>query len=71
LFLGCRFSTQLERSFAHQIMKRSSDRHWAVLPEQPTRNELRFLAQHGIERIAMPLESFVAELAGTAQAVAA
>jgi hypothetical protein len=71
LFLGCRFSTQLERSFAHQIMKRSSDRHWAVLPEQPTRNELRFLAQHGIERIAMPLEAFVAELVGTTEAVAA
>jgi hypothetical protein len=24
LFLGCRFSTQLERIFAHQIIKRSS-----------------------------------------------
>jgi hypothetical protein len=71
LFLGCRFATQLERSFAHQITKRSSDRHWAVLPETPTRNEARFLAQHGIERIPLPLATFVADLAGTAHAVAA
>jgi hypothetical protein len=70
LFLGCRFSTQLERGFAHQITKRSSDRHWAVLPDAPTRNELRFLAQHGIERIDMPLSAFVEELTATERAVA-
>jgi hypothetical protein len=64
LFLGCRFATQLERIFAHQIVKRSSDRHWAVLPEEPTRNEARFLAQHNIERIAMPLASFATLLTG-------
>ena len=71
LFLGCRFSTQLERSFAYQITKRSSGRHWAVLPETPTRNEARFLALYGIERIDMNLESFLAELAATREAVAA
>lgn len=71
LFLGCRFATQLERSFAHQITKRSSDRHWAVLPETPTRNEARFLVQHGIERIDTKLEDFVAELVGAEHAVAA
>ncbi len=59
LFLGCRFATQLERIFARQIMKRSSDRHWAVLPEEPTRNEARFLAEQNIERLDMPLERFV------------
>jgi hypothetical protein len=62
LFLGCRFSTQLERLFARQIIKRSSDKHWAVLPEEPTRNEARFLEKHNIERIAMSLDEFVAEL---------
>jgi hypothetical protein len=62
LFLGCRFSTQLERMFARQIMKRSSEKHWAVLPEEPTRNEARFLAQYNIERLAMPLPEFVAAL---------
>jgi hypothetical protein len=58
LFLGCRFATQLERMFARQIMKRSSGRHWAVLPEEPTKNEGRFLAEQKIERIEMPLGAF-------------
>ena len=71
LYLGCRFATQLERGFAHQISKRSSDRHWAVMPETPTRNERRFLEQHGIERIDIPLADFVAALTEIEQAVAA
>ena len=66
LFLGCRFSTQLERIFAHQITKRSSDRHFAVLPEPLTRNERRFLDQHGIERLEMSLAEFVSNLIGAA-----
>jgi hypothetical protein len=68
LFLGCRFCSQLERGFAYQIMKRSSARHWAVLPEAPTRNEIRFMAQQGIERIDIPLETFAAELTETVAA---
>lgn len=63
LFLGCRFANQLDRLFARQIMKRSSERHWAVLPEEPTRNEARFLAQYNIERLDVPLPDFVAALA--------
>ena len=55
LFLGCRFVTQLERIFAQQIIKRSSDRHWAVLPEAPTKNEERFLSRYNIQRIDTPL----------------
>jgi hypothetical protein len=62
LFLGYRFSTQLERLFAHQIIKRSSEKHWAILPEDPTRNEARFLEEHYIERISMSLDEFVTEL---------
>jgi hypothetical protein len=58
LFLGCRFDDQLTRCFARQIMKRSSDRHWAVLPQEPTRMEARFLQEQKIERIAMPLAQF-------------
>jgi hypothetical protein len=38
LFLGCRFSNQLERTFARQIIKRSSDKHWAVLSGELTRH---------------------------------
>lgn len=62
LYLGCRFDTQLQRILAHQISKRSSDSHWAVFPEAPTRNELRFLEEHGIVRIDRPLEAFVKDL---------
>jgi hypothetical protein len=62
VFLGCRFSNQLERIFAQQIIKRSSDRHWAVLPETPTRNELRFLEQYRIQRIDTPLAEWVGAL---------
>ena len=60
LFLGCRFSKQLDRLFAHQIIKRSSQKHWAILPEEPTRNEARFLDEHSIERIPITLSEFVA-----------
>lgn len=62
LFLGCRFATQLDRLFARQIMKRSSGKHWAVLPEEPTKNELRFLQEQKIERIDVPLGDFVEAL---------
>ncbi len=58
LFLGCRFNDQLTRSFARQIMKRSSDRHWAVLPDEPTRMEALFLAQQNITRIPVALAEF-------------
>jgi hypothetical protein len=60
LFLGCRFMNQLERIFAFQIIKRSSDKHWAVLPEAPTKNELRFLERYNVQRIDMPLDEFLA-----------
>ena len=68
LFLGCRFDDQLTRCFARQIMKRSSDRHWAVLPEEPTRMEARFLAEQNITRIAMPLAAFSEALLAAMQA---
>ena len=62
LYLGCRFNDQLTRSFARQIAKRSSDLHWAVLPEEPTRMEARFLEEQNIERIVLPLGSVAAHL---------
>ncbi len=64
LFLGCRFATQLDRIFARQIMKRSSDRHWAVFPGEPTRNEVRFMREQGIERVDLSLRDFVDALDG-------
>jgi hypothetical protein len=63
LVLGCRFNDQLQRTFARQIIKRSSDRHWAVLEGVPSRNEQRFMAEYGIEQIDMPLADFESEFA--------
>ena len=63
LFLGCRFTRERDQAFARQIMQRSSATHWAVLPEAPTRNELRFLAEQNIKRLDLSLTDFVAALA--------
>lgn len=62
LFLGCRFATQMERIFARQIMKRSSSKHWAVLPDEPTKNEAKFLIEQKIERVAIPLADLLLAL---------
>lgn len=67
LFLGCRFNDQLTRSFARQIMKRSSGTHWAVLPDALTRMEAKFLAEQSITRIDMPLAQFVAQISAVSQ----
>jgi hypothetical protein len=71
LFVGCRFDDQLTRSFARQIMKRSSDTHWAVLPDEPTRMEARFLEEQGITRLPLPLADFAAQLTEALQPVPA
>jgi hypothetical protein len=64
LFLGCRFDNEVVRTFARQIAKRSAGRHWAVLAEEPSRNEQRFFETHNIERVPLPLGELVAALAG-------
>jgi hypothetical protein len=64
LFVGCRFTTQLERNFARQIMKRSSDQHWAVIDGPLTKNEAKFLTEQNIVRIEAPIAEFVASLTG-------
>lgn len=68
LFIGCRFNDQLTRTFARQIMKRSSDRHWALLSEEPTRMEAKFLAEQNITRIDMSLAEFAARMAPLSEA---
>jgi hypothetical protein len=62
VFLGCRFNDQLPRAFARQIMKRSKGPHYAVLPDEPTRMEARFLDEQGITRIALPLAEAAGQL---------
>lgn len=71
VFLGCRFDDQLARAFARQIIKRSAGPHSAVLDAEPTRMEARFLAEHGIARIAMPLPDVAAALTGNVAVPAA
>jgi hypothetical protein len=66
LFLGCRFATQLDRIFARQIMKRSSAKHWAVLPAKPTKNEARFLIEQNIEPLDLTLLEFTDALRNSA-----
>lgn len=56
VYLGCRFDHEIQRTFGRQIAKRSSDRHWAVIQGELSRNEERFLSQHGITRIDLPLD---------------
>jgi hypothetical protein len=70
VFLGCRFNDQLPRAFARQILKRSGGPHCAVLPEEPTRMEARFLEEMGITRIALPLAEVAAQLLATPLAAA-
>jgi hypothetical protein len=66
VFLGCRFNDQLPRAFARQIMKRSGGPHFAVLPDEPTRMEVRFLEEQGITRIALPLAEVADQLTAAA-----
>jgi hypothetical protein len=65
LYLGCRFNDQLTRTFARQISKRSGARHYAVLPNEPTRMEARFLEEYNVTRIDLPLSEVAALLAAS------
>ncbi len=56
LFVGCRFHDQLLRTYARQIMKRSSTTHHAIVdPAVLTKNELKFMTIQGIIPIALPI----------------
>lgn len=54
-FIGCRFDDQMLRTYARQIMKRSTGPHYAVVDFEPTRMEERFFAEMAIEPIAAGL----------------
>ncbi|MDP2962658.1 MAG: SIR2 family protein [Sulfurimicrobium sp.] len=71
LFLGCRFDNQLTRSYARQIMKRSGEGpHWAVLPGELAKNEIRFLEEQNITRLDMDLNVFFDAVTETLPAAA-
>jgi hypothetical protein len=59
LFLGCRFAYQLDRIFAHQIMKRSSEKHYAFIEGELSKNEVRFLEEHNIVRLDCPVSALL------------
>lgn len=60
LFLGCRFNDQLLRTYARQVTKPSTDRHFALVdPERLTRNELKFFHTYGITPLALSLQRTV------------
>ena len=59
LFMGCRFDHQLTRTYARQVMKRSSGKHWAIIEGPLTRMEQKFIAEQNITRIDMTLAQFV------------
>ncbi|ABC21800.1 SIR2 family NAD-dependent protein deacylase [Rhodospirillum rubrum] len=64
LFLGCRFHDQMLRIYARQILKRSAGPHYALLPEDLTRNELRFLDELSITPLFLDLETAIPLLTG-------
>ncbi|MDO8605660.1 MAG: SIR2 family protein [Phaeospirillum sp.] len=64
VFLGCRFYDQILRTFARQICKRSGGPRYAVVPDELTRNEIRFLEIEGIQPLTMPLAKAVAIMSG-------
>jgi hypothetical protein len=64
LFIGCRFHDQMLRTYARQVMKRSTTTHYAIVaPDMMTKNELKFLTIQGILPIAVPVDRACAILA--------
>jgi len=62
VFLGCRFYDQILRTFARQIARRSGGPRFAVVPDELTRNEIRFLETEGITPLPLRLSEAVAAL---------
>lgn len=67
IFMGCRFYDQILRNFARCIMRRSGGPHYAVVPDDLTPNELKFLEVEGITPIVMPLAEAALALTGAAE----
>lgn len=62
LFLGCRFDDQMLRTYARQIMKRSGGQSYAIVSGEPTRMELKFFAEAGIEPLFAPIANAITAL---------
>ncbi|HTV32490.1 MAG TPA: SIR2 family protein [Methylocella sp.] len=56
LFFGCRFHDQMLRTYARQVMKRSSAIHYVIVdPEKLTKNEIWFITVQGMTPIGISL----------------
>jgi hypothetical protein len=67
VFIGCRFNDQLLRTYARQLIKRSSTLHYVIVqPETLSKNEVKFFVSQGLTPIAMPLERAVEVLLAAA-----
>lgn len=67
LFLGCRFYDQVLRTFARSILRRSAGPHYAVVPDDLTPNEKKFLEVEGITPIVLPLAEAALALTGATE----
>lgn len=66
LFIGCRFNDQLLRTYARQIIKRSSGQHYVLVePDRLSKNEARFIIDQRLTPIALPLQRAVEVLLAT------
>ena len=71
LFLGCRFYDQILRTFARCILRRAAGPHYAVVPDDLTPNEIKFLRIEGITPIVLPLSEAALALTGASPLVSA
>lgn len=71
LFLGCRFYDQILRTFARCIIRRAGGPHYAVVPDDLTPNEIKFLKLEGITPIVLPLAEAALALTGATPAASA
>ena len=66
VFIGCRFNDQMLRTYARQIIKRSSAVHYVLVePDTLSKNEVRFIIDQGLTPIAIPLQRAVEILLNT------
>ncbi|MCR6632247.1 MAG: SIR2 family protein [Magnetospirillum sp.] len=69
IFLGCRFYDQILRTFARCILRRAGGPHYAVVPDDLTPNEIKFLSIEGITPIVLPLAEAALALTGATENV--
>lgn len=64
-FMGCRFDSQLARTYARQIIKRSTGPRFALIEGPLTRNEQMFVEEQGITVIPASIRDLLAALCKT------